>query len=191
MKRIILASTSPRRKELLEKAGIIFDIVPADYEEDMTLPLIPSELAMHLARGKAARVAAKERNAIVIGADTFIAIDDTVLGKPKTIERAREMIRTMNGRSHFIYTGYAVIDSATGKTVENVVETKVYFKTLTEEDIENYLAVSNALDRAGAYAIQDEESALLIERFEGDYANAMGFPVDAVLETLKQFISDI
>jgi len=89
------------------------------------------------------------------------------------------------------HTDEAQKELRTGKTVENVVETKVYFKTLTEEDIENYLAVSNALDRAGAYAIQDEESALLIERFEGDYANAMGFPVDAVLETLKQFISDI
>ena len=187
MKRIILASTSPRRRELLAKEGVIFDIVASDYEEDMTLPLPPAELAMHLAHGKAMSVAEKEHNVIVIGADTFISIDDSILGKPKTIERAREMIHAMNGRSHTIITGYAIIDSDTGQTVTNAVETKVYFKKLSDKDIEKYLAISDALDRAGAYAIQDHGGTMLIDHFEGDLANAMGFPVQHILESLKEF----
>ncbi len=153
----------------------------------MTLSIPPSELAMHLARGKAKSVAEKERNAIVIGADTFITIDNIVLGKPKTIERAREMIHTMNGRSHTIITGYAIIDSDTGKTITNSVETKVFFKKLSNKDIEEYFAVSDALDRAGAYAIQDHGGTMLIDHFEGDLANAMGFPARNILETLKEF----
>lgn len=187
MKRIILASTSPRRKQLLAQKGIIFEAIASDYEEDMTLPLPPRELAMHLALGKAQSVAHRQKNTIVIGADTFIVLDSEVLGKPKTIERAREMIRAMNGRSHSIITGFAIIDTDSGKTFTDTVETKVYFKTLSDEYIEEYLAVSDALDRAGAYAIQEHGGNMLIERFEGDFANAMGFPVDAVLQTLKEF----
>jgi septum formation protein len=187
MKRIILASTSPRRKQLLAQKGIIFEAIPGDYEEDMALPLPPRELAMHLALGKAQSVAQKEKNALVIGADTFISLDETVLGKPKTVERARKMIHAMNGRSHSIITGFAIVDTENSKTFTDVVETKVFFKQLSDEDIEEYLAVSDALDRAGAYAVQEHGGEMLIDRFEGDFANAMGFPVDNVLAALKKF----
>ncbi|TSC62218.1 MAG: septum formation protein [Parcubacteria group bacterium Gr01-1014_48] len=187
MKQIILASTSPRRKELLAEEGVVFECIAADYEEDMTLPLPPPELARHLALGKAQSVAKNKENALVIGADTLISLDGSVFGKPKTKERAREMIRAMNGKSHSIITGYAVIDSDTGKTITKTIETKVFFRKLSEKDIEKYLDVSDALDRAGAYAIQDHGGKMLIDRFEGDYANALGLPVNAVIETLKQF----
>lgn len=187
MKRIILASTSPRRKELLSKAGIIFETIASDYEEDMVLPLPPSQLAMHLAQGKAESVARKTHGAIVISADTFIVLDTQVLGKPKTIQRAREMIHAMNGRAHVILTGYAVIDTDSKKIVTGSAETHVYFKQLSEEEIETYLANSDALDCAGAYAMQDETSHLLIDRFEGSFENAIGFPLEEILATLEQF----
>lgn len=186
-KKLILASSSPRRKELLEKAGVKFEIATSDYEEDMTLALPPRELAMHLAIGKAQAVANSERHAVIMGADTFICLDNLVLGKPKTVSRAREMLRSMSGRAHTIITGYAILDSDSGKTITGTEHTEVFFRRLSNEDIEHYLAVSSALDRAGAYAIQDEESALIIDRFEGDFSNAMGLPVGPILEALKQY----
>ncbi len=183
-KRIILASTSPRRKELLSKTGIPFEIIPGDYEEDMTLPMAPLELAKHLSLGKAESVARKEQG-VVIGSDTFIVLDDKVLGKPHTPERAREMLTMMRGREHRVVTGYAVIDTETGKIISGVSDNTILFKNFSDEIMDAYIATGEPLDRAGSYAIA-EGGAQLVEKYEGDYEGIIGLPVRDVVRALQE-----
>lgn len=185
-RQIILASTSPRRKELLEKAGIVFEVAGSDYEEDMTLALAPLELAKHLSKGKAEAVAEQYPDAIIIAADTFVVYGDAVLGKPHTPEKAKETLRMLSGNAHAVITGFTIIDSKNGKSISEVVETKVYFKNLSKQEIDDYIATEEPLERAGAYAIQDS-GKILVERIEGDYDNVVGLPTAAVLEALGHF----
>ncbi len=188
MTKIILASASPRRKELLKKTGIPFVVEVSDYQEDMNLKLNPLELAKELSRGKAEAVAKKHKNeeALIIGADTFVVMKNKILGKPHTPEKAKEMIREMSGRAHSVITGFTVIDVKSGKEISKAVESKVVFRKLTNEEIENYVETGEPLDKAGAYAIQ-EFGAVLIERIEGDYTNIVGLPLAPLIEELKKF----
>lgn len=187
MKRnIILASTSPRRKELLEKTGLVFHTTTGTYEEDMTLPLMPNELAMHLSMGKAQAVGKYHTDAIIIAADTFLSYENKVLGKPHTKKKAKEILSTLSGKTHFVLTGFTVLDSKDNKSVSRVVETRVHFKKLTKEEIDNYVATGESLDKAGAYAIQGLGSEF-VDRIEGSYSNVIGLPVEEVLEALKDF----
>jgi septum formation protein len=184
--KIILASTSPRRRDLLAKTGLAFEVVPSDYEEDMTLDFAPSELAKHLSRGKAEAVAMNHRDAIVIGADTFAVFDGKILGKPHTVERARDMLRMLNGKTHTLITGFTVIGQGGAKSVSRVVETKVFFKQTLDEVIEEYIATGEPLERAGGYSIQ-ENGGMLVNKVEGSYDNMVGLPIEDVLEVLKEF----
>ena len=188
MPKIILASGSPRRKELLGKIGIPFVVEVSDYEEDMNLKLKPLELAKALSAGKAEAVAERHKgeDAIIIGADTFVVLDNKILGKPHTPEKAKEMIREMSGRAHLVITGFTIIDTKSGKKVSKEVESKVYFRKLTDEEIDAYVRTGEPLDKAGAYAIQ-EAGSVLIERTEGDYTNIVGLPLPALIEELKKF----
>lgn len=189
MKKIILASGSYHRKELLEKTGLVFEVAPSDYEEDMTLDLIPSELAKFLSKGKADRVAEKFEDAIIISADTFICIDGKILGKPHTEERAKFTLNTLSGRTHSVFTGYTIIDTKEKKMVCRAVETKVTFFPLTEEMIEEYIRVGNPLKFAGSYTLNDIQDKF-VEKIDGDRNNILGLPVDEVMETLKEFNID-
>lgn len=186
LKKLILASGSPRRKEILEKLGIPFDVIPSNYEENMTENIAPEELAKKLALGKATDVAGKVSNSIVIGADTFIYFEGKKLGKPKTSEKAAEMLTEMSGKPHLIYTGYAIIDSDTKQTVLGCCETKVYFRQLNSSEIKNYVNSGEPLDRAGAYAIQGIGS-VIVEKIVGDYFNVVGLPISQVAQSLKEF----
>ncbi len=186
MRQLILASTSPSKNKLLSETGLLFEAVASDYEEDMSLPMPPRELIVHLAKGKAQAVAVNHKDAVVIGADTFLVFEDKILGKPHTPEKAIETLRLLSGKSHSVLTGFVVMCTAEDKEVSGVVETKVFFKPLTEEEITEYVATSEPLERAGAYAIQGLGKDL-VDRFEGDYTNVMGFPVKDVLEVLKEF----
>jgi len=183
MKKIILASTSPRRKALLEKAGVVFDIEPSNYEEEMHLPMPPAELAKYLSRKKAESVASAHLDALVISADTFIAHEGKVLGKPHTPERAKETLRDLSGKAHSVITGFTVIEK--DKVISQSVETKVFFRELSDEEIEKYIATGEPLERAGAYAIQELGGAL-IEKIEGDYDNVVGLPVEEVIKVLRE-----
>lgn len=185
-RRIILASTSPRRKELLEKTGLSFETAGSDYEEDMTLKLPPAELAKHLSRGKAEAAAKQYPDAIVIAADTFIAYDNNVLGKPHTPEKAKETLCMLAGKPHSVITGFTIVDTKSGESTSEAVETKVYFRDLTDDEIDKYIATGEPLERAGAYAIQGIGKDL-VDRIEGDYDNVVGLPTTAVLEALKRF----
>lgn len=184
MKRIILASTSPRRKAILEQVGLTFEIIPSTYEEDMTLDLPSFDLAKHLASNKAKDVAKDQPDAIVIGADTFVVFNSHIIGKPHTIEKAREVLTMLSGKTHEIITGICVI--AGDRQVADVVSTKVTFRVLSSEEIDQYIQKDNPLENAGSYKIQ-EKGALLVEKIEGDYFNIVGLPIVRLAQILSSF----
>ncbi len=186
MKNIILASTSPRRKELFERLRIPFKTVDSNYEEDMDLDISPMELAKFLSRGKAKAVVSSYPNSIIVGADTFIALDQELLGKPGTEERAKEMLGKISGKVILVISGMTVIDTAIDKVLSRAHETKVHIKELTSEEIFNYIKTREPLDKGGAFAIQGL-GAVLVERIEGDYNSVMGLPLFMLSEMLKEF----
>ncbi|OGO02891.1 MAG: septum formation protein Maf [Chloroflexi bacterium RBG_13_52_14] len=186
MKRIILASASPRRKELLEKIGLKFEVEPSNYAEDMYSKLSPDELARAISLEKAKVVASKHKNAIVIAADTFIVFRGKIMGKPSTEAEAREMLTTLKGKSHSVITGFTILDTDEKKVLSRSVETIIHVKNLTSEEIDAYVKSKEPLDKAGAYAIQGLGS-VIVERIEGDYFNVMGLPLSSLAESLKEF----
>jgi septum formation protein len=186
MKTIILASASPRRKELLKKLGLKFKVEPSDYEEERHYELEPHELARKLSLAKARDVATKYENAIIIAADTFGILDDKVLGKPHNEAEAKKILEMISGRCHSVITGFTIIDTESNKTLSRSVETKVFIKKLTPAEISAYVKLKEPLDKAGAYAIQGLGS-VIVERIEGDYYNVIGLPLAALAESLKEF----
>jgi len=188
MRKIILASASERRADIFRLSGIPFDVDVSDYREDLTLPVSPRELAETLALGKALSVVPRHSDAIIIAADTFIVVDGAILGKPLTEARAKEMLRTLSGRSHLVLTGYAIIDTRDGRQDMGVEETKVFFRELQEKEIEAYVRHGHPspLDLAGAYAIQ-AGGALFVTKIEGDYYNVVGLPLLVIVEKLSRF----
>lgn len=185
MKKIILASTSPRRKELLSKIVSQFEAVASDYEEDMTLPMPPGELVKFLSKGKAESVAKNYTNSLVIGGDTFIAFEGKVLGKPHTEDKAREMLKMLSGKTHFVWTGIYVIDTDTQNFISDAVESKITFKDLSDQEIEDYIKTGEPLERAGAYAIQTIGNTFA-EKIEGDYDAIVGLPTKELSEILRK-----
>ncbi|MCX9010479.1 MAG: Maf family protein [Candidatus Methanoperedens sp.] len=183
---IVLASASPRRKELLELTGLQFKVDPGDHKEDMDLKLSPHELARFLSLEKAKSVAGKYSNAVIIAADTFVIIRGQILGKPHTEEEAKRMLALLGGMTHSVITGFTVLDTDTGKKVSRSVETGVTFKKLTEKEIDAYIRTKEPLDKAGAYALQGLGS-ILVKRIEGDYFNVVGLPLCPLAECLKGF----
>jgi len=190
MKKIILASASPRRKEILEITGLKFKVCVSDYEENLALPLRPRELARFLSRKKAESVSGKYRNALIIAADTFIILKDRLLGKPHTDKEAEKILTMLNGKAHAVVTGFTILDTGSGRKLSRSVETKVYFKKLSKEEIRAYVKSKEPLGKAGAYAIQGL-GALLIEKIEGDYFNVVGLPLYALSGCLKRFGVDV
>ncbi len=186
MKKIILASTSPERKKLLEDAGLVFEVIPSNYEEDMTLDMEPKELAMFLSKGKGENVACKIDDAIVIAADTFVLFNNQLIGKPHTEERAFATLRTLSGNTHSVITGFTIIDTKENKIISKAIETKVSFKELSDEAIINYIKEGKPLKFAGSYTLVDIFDEF-IEKIEGDHNNILGLPVDDVMKILKEF----
>jgi septum formation protein len=189
---IILASSSPRRKDLLTQIGLEFQVVPSDYEEDMTMPLPPLELTVHLAKGKALAVTEQYPNAIIIGADTIVALGDTILGKPHSEEEAERMLQSLSGTQHNVITGMAVIIPASlSPTKTQIIETHISSSTVTlhklpHQEILNYIATKEPLDKAGAYAIQGYASAF-VQKIEGSYSGIVGLPVDSLYVILNKY----
>ena len=186
MKTIILASASPRRKELLEKIGLKFEVEPSNYEENISSELGPHELAKSLSLEKAKLIAKNHKNALVIAADTFIVLEGAILGKPRTETEARKMLGTISGRQHSVITGFTIIDTETNKALSKSVETRVYIRKLTSTEIAAYVESKEPLDKAGAYAIQGLGS-VIVEKIEGDYFNVIGLPLSALAQSLKEF----
>jgi septum formation protein len=190
MKRIMLASASPRRKELLEQIGLQFEVEPSNYDEEITSASEPHETARRLSLGKARVAARKHPNALIIAADTFVVLGDRILGKPHTDSEAREMLRALNGQAHSVITGFTILDTETGKVLSGSVETRVHMTKLTLKEIDSYVRSKEPLDKAGGYAIQGL-GAVLVERIEGDYSNVVGLPLSALAKSLKEFGVDV
>jgi septum formation protein len=186
MKTIILASASPRRKELLEKIGLKFEVDASGCEEEINTGLDPSELVRQLAIKKAKSVAARHKNALIIAADTIGVMGDKILGKPHTENEACKMLQEISGKCHLVITGFSILDTTTNKIVTGISNTRVYIKKLTRQEIDAYVKTGEPLDKAGAYAIQGI-GAVIVEKIEGDYYNVMGLPLHALTEALKEF----
>jgi len=186
VKAIILASASPRRKELLERIGLKFEVEPSNYEEGISSELGPHELAKSLSLEKAKLVAQNHKNTLVIAADTFIVFESRILGKPRTETEAKEMLKTMNGKPHSVITGFTIIDTDSNKALSRSVETKVHLRQLSSNEIDAYVRSKEPLDKAGAYAIQGL-GAVIVEKIEGDFFNVIGLPLSALTESLKEF----
>ena len=186
IKTIILASASPRRKEILEKTGLKFVVDESRFEEKMDTGLKPHDLAKFLSREKAREVARRHSNALVIAADTIVVLRGRIFGKPCDKEQAKEMLRVFSGKTHSVITGFTIIDTASKKELSRSISSKVFFKRLSADEIEAYIRSGEPLDKAGAYGIQGL-GAVLIKRIEGDFFNVMGLPLNALAESLKKF----
>ena len=191
MKPLILASQSPRRKSLLKQIGMKFRVIPSRAAEIFTSRQSPGENAQRIALEKAIDVAARLRRGIVIGADTIVVLDHHVLGKPKSKDDAKRMLRLLSGREHSVFTGFALRDVETGKHASGVEETKVRFRKLTEKEITDYVNSGSPMDKAGSYGIQDDFGAVFIERVNGCFYNVVGFPLARFYSTLQRFVSDL
>ena len=182
--KIILASKSPRRREILETMGVEFETDVADVDESVSGELSPVEAVCEISKRKAKKVA--ERHAddeIVISADTVVVIDGKIIGKPKDKEDAFNIIKSLSGRTHEVYTGFTVCGK--GKTKTDFEVTKVHFKQLCDDDIRRYVATGEPMDKAGAYGIQ-QKGNLFVEYIHGDYYNVVGFPISKICVTIKE-----
>lgn len=187
MEPIILASASPRRKELLEQVHIPFIVKPSGVDEGaVELSGTPEEKAERLAFLKAEDVAKVISSGLVLGADTIVVIDDDIFGKPQSREDAYKMIERMSGREHLVMTGIALIDSATGRTSSGCEVTRVRFAKLAHEAIRYYIDTGEPEGKAGAYALQGL-GALLVEEIKGCYANVVGLPLMRLRKMLEEF----
>ena len=182
---IILASQSPRRRELLERMGISqFDVLPAKGEERSDPSLTPAQLVEELSRQKAAEIAAAHPDALIISADTVVAVDGTVLGKPRDREDSARMLELLSGREHTVYSGLTVCQQ--GRFVTQHEATAVRFRPLTQADIANYISTGEPMDKAGSYGIQGW-GCTLVEGISGDYYNVVGLPVCRLSRILASF----
>ena len=184
---IVLASASPRRRELLERVGIPFRVVPSDIPEDERPGESPEEHVLRLSRDKAGEVAGRADipGRWFIGSDTIVLRDGGILGKPADEAEAAAMLRSLSGREHRVLSGYAVHDRETGTTHADVVATRVRFKPLTAAEIAGYIATGEPMDKAGAYAIQGI-GVFMVEAIDGSYTNVVGLPLCEVIAVLEK-----
>ena len=178
----VLASQSPRRRELLSMLGLTFDIVTADIDETMDPALTVEEAVAQVCRRKAEAVAAKCPGKPVISADTIVVVDGKVLGKPHSEQEAFSMLQSLSGRSHTVMTAFCIYRG--GEAEVHVEKTDLRFKPLSDEEILAYIATGSPMDKAGAYGIQDG-AAVFVESLQGDYYNVMGLPLCALVKRLR------
>lgn len=183
MKHIILASASPRRKEILELADLKFDVMPSDAQE-ITTKTAPNEVVMELASLKAKDIYKKsEKQSMIVGADTVVAYQGQILGKPTDEADAKRMLTMLSGQTHEVYTGVCVIED--GKTKTFYEEAKVTFYEISDEQIDHYIKTGEPMDKAGSYGIQGK-AAVFIKGIEGDYYNVVGFPIARFLQEITK-----
>lgn len=185
MSKIILASASPRRKELMDLAGYDFEVICADIVEVVPEEAMPQEVVMSLALQKAQAVAAEHKEAVVIGSDTVVALDGKILGKPHSEQEACEMLRSLSGRTHKVFTGVAIVCG--GKVKNFFDETDVEFYSLGDDEIKKYVATGEPTDKAGAYGIQGKGS-VLVKRINGDFFSVMGLPIAKLYREMSDFV---
>jgi len=182
--RLILASTSPRRREILALLGLPFEVIAPDFDELLSPHRSVQEEVLDFALGKAQSVARNHPGSIVVGSDTLISIDATKIGKPEGMADARRILRLLSGHSHRIFTSVAIVDGSGGPGLKMVEEVAVKMRDYSDREIEAYLARNESLDKAGAYSIQGKGRAL-IEAVSGDYLAAVGLPLKPIADYLK------
>jgi septum formation protein len=189
--KIILASASPRRADLLRAAAIPFTVDVANISEELRPGEQPREHAERLAQEKAEVVAKRNPGRLVLGADTIVVVDDEILGKPRDQADASRMLRTLSGRAHEVITGVcvALLETGNRKLETGSERTTVYFAPLSDPEIEAYIATAEPIDKAGAYAVQGIASRW-VSKIEGDYANVVGLPVALLWKMLQKFLND-
>ncbi len=183
---LVLASASPRRRELLEQVGLSFLVHPSQADESELPGETPEEHVMRLSRVKAKEVADRMEipGRFFLGSDTIVLRDNEILGKPADAEEAATMLRSLAGRSHQVISGFAIVDRATGQVQEKTVTTQVWFRPLTDREIDGYIASAEPMDKAGAYGIQGL-GAFMVSRIEGSYSNVVGLPLCEVVQALE------
>lgn len=188
---LILASQSPRRKYLLEQAGLRFQVIPSPFDESSVDPTEPSLYVQRLAEYKADDIATCFPEAWVIGADTIVAADGRLLGKPSSRDAARQMLGQLSGKTHQVYTGFCICRHRDDLKFIDAVRTDVTFKDLSDKEIEWYIKTGEPFDKAGAYAIQGM-GTFLVRRINGSYSNVVGLPVCEIIEILiREGIMDL
>lgn len=183
MQTLILASSSPRRKELLENLKLPFEVFSSDVDESYNPELTPEEIVMELALRKAKFVAEKHPSAYVIGSDTVVVADGQVLGKPENTDEAVSTLKSLSGRTHAVYTGVSIFTPT--EHIEFYEKTDVVFWDLTDDEINGYVATGEPFDKAGAYGIQGFGS-MLVKKINGDYFSVVGLPVSKTVRMLKK-----
>jgi len=181
---LVLASASPRRSELLESAGISFNVFPADICEDQFPDEDPVDHVLRLAEGKAKAASERTEGRFFLGADTIVLCDGEIMGKPKDQADAERMLKKLSGVPHEVVTGFAIYDRERDGAVSEAVRTKVYFKHLRDEEILDYIATGCPFDKAGGYAIQGG-AAHMVQKIEGSYTNVVGLPLCEVVAALR------
>lgn len=186
MRKLVLASGSPRRSELLANANLSFEVVVSEVDEQVDPNLAPAEIVQSLALQKAEDVAKRlSGDVVVLGADTIVTLNNQILGKPKGEAEARNMLQQLSGKEHFVYTGVAIVSNT--KTQTFYEKTSVQFWQLTEHEIDNYISSGEPFDKAGAYGIQKLGSTL-VKRIEGDYFTVVGLPISRTVRELKKYL---
>ncbi len=183
---IILASSSPRRRDLLRQIGVDFDIFPADVNESILAGESPEDYAVRVSFDKVRVVAKKVGEGIIIAADTIVVFKDIILGKPVDSKDAKRMLEMLSGKMHRVISGLAVMNAATGMVMCRTSTTSVWFRNLDEDEVKKYVLSGEPLDKAGAYGIQGK-GALLVARIEGCYNNVVGLPLALLDEVLREF----
>ncbi len=183
--KLILASASPRRKELLELAGLDFEVVPGEVDETRRQGETPRQYVLRLAREKALAVSRDHPGTWVLGADTIVLVDGEILGKPHSRDEAKDMLRKLSGREHRVITGFAVLKKEGGIALADAVETSVVFKEMSPDEIDWYAGTGEPYDKAGGYAAQGA-GASLIREIRGSYTNVVGLPLCEVVDALRR-----
>ncbi|WP_134686065.1 Maf family protein [Brevibacillus migulae] len=183
---VILASSSPRRRELLQGLGIPFTVQSSDVDESTSPDLSPQQIVESLAQRKAREVAKDVNDGLVIGADTIVVLDGKVLGKPRDEADAFQMLQSLQGREHTVYSGVTIVDVKTGREEVSHRSTKVRIRSLTEQEINAYIATKEPMDKAGSYAIQGI-GATIVDSIDGDYFTVVGLPLNLLAGMLSRF----
>lgn len=191
METIILASGSPRRKKLLQKIGIAFEVHASEVNENFESHWSPGEIAQSLAERKAKAVSSQYSEALIIGADTIVTFEDKILEKPANPSEANDMLQQLSGRAHKVLTGVSLLKTGESDNIADsktfVETTSVIFGELSPKLINAYVATANPMDKAGAYGIQDPHGALFVKAIEGDYYNVVGFPLHSFYNVMTSF----
>lgn len=180
---LILASQSPRRRELLAMLGLDFEVITANIDETMDPALPPEANVANVAEAKARAVGAAHPSRLILAADTIVVVDGQILGKPHSPQAAGDMLQRLSGRSHTVMTGFCLWQD--GRSDVHVEQTHLRFKPLSQAEIGAYVATGSPMDKAGAYGIQDQ-AAVFVEALEGDYYNVMGLPLCALAKCLRR-----